>query len=118
MCVCVLSLATVAVACAPPSLVWFSLGWYLQPTLPPTSSAVFSASCKRVSKHSRPPTRPAAGQVLYDFLVCRGDYKGAARAMAAYAWRLRAEAPASSAEAVAEALRAYGEWGGGRLGTL
>ncbi len=53
------------------------------------------------------PGASPAVQVLYDFLVCRGDYRGAARAMAAYAWRLRAEAP-STAEAVAEALRAYG----------
>ncbi|EFJ43805.1 hypothetical protein VOLCADRAFT_95953, partial [Volvox carteri f. nagariensis] len=50
--------------------------------------------------------RPQPYQVLYDFLVCRGDFKGAARAMSAYAWRLRAEAP-STAAAVAEALRAY-----------
>ncbi|GLC32976.1 hypothetical protein PLESTB_000384200 [Pleodorina starrii] len=49
---------------------------------------------------------PQPYQVLYDFLVCRGDFKGAARAMAAYAWRLRAEAPSTEA-AVAEALRAY-----------
>ncbi|GFR47203.1 hypothetical protein Agub_g8883, partial [Astrephomene gubernaculifera] len=49
---------------------------------------------------------PQPYKVLYDFLVCRSDYKGAARAMAAYAWRLRAEASSSEA-AVSEALRAY-----------
>ncbi|KXZ56312.1 hypothetical protein GPECTOR_1g275 [Gonium pectorale] len=49
---------------------------------------------------------PQPYKVLYDFLVCRSDFKGAARAMAAYAWRLRAEAPGTEA-AVSEALRAY-----------
>ncbi|KAG2493301.1 hypothetical protein HYH03_008437 [Edaphochlamys debaryana] len=50
--------------------------------------------------------RPQPYRVLYDFLVCRGDFKGAARAMAAYAWRLRSEGATGEA-AVAEALRAY-----------
>ncbi|GLI65510.1 hypothetical protein VaNZ11_009059, partial [Volvox africanus] len=49
---------------------------------------------------------PQPYQVLYDFLVCRSDFKGAARAMTAYAWRLRSEA-ADTQATIAEALRAY-----------
>lgn len=53
--------------------------------------------------------RPQPYRVLFDFLVQRNELRGAARAMAAYAWRLRAEAD-STPQAVAEALQAYGEW--------
>ncbi|GIL75858.1 hypothetical protein Vretimale_5570 [Volvox reticuliferus] len=49
---------------------------------------------------------PQPYQVLYDFLVCRNDFKGAARAMTAYAWRLRSEGSDTQAT-IAEALRAY-----------
>ena len=48
--------------------------------------------------------------MLYDFLLLRSDYKSAAKAQLAYAWRLRAEG--STAGATEElALRAYGERG-------
>jgi hypothetical protein len=46
-------------------------------------------------------------RLLYDFLVSRSDMRGAARAMVAYARRLRADG-ASDHATVAEALSAYG----------
>jgi len=51
--------------------------------------------------------RGAAHAALFDFLLCWGDHRGAAAAMAGLAWRLRSEAQQSE-EALVEAESAYG----------
>ena len=59
-------------------------------------------------------TVPQPYRVLHDFLVSRSDIKGAARAMLAWARRLRGEAPPGAA---ADAMAAYGEWRACIMGT-
>ena len=51
-------------------------------------------------------------RVLYAFLVSRHEYREAAAAMMAYAWRMRTEASRTAAN-VQETLLAYGERGYG-----
>lgn len=67
---------------------------------------VCTHACARLTR--RDDATVCARRLLYDFLVSRSDMRGGARAMVAYARRLRAEGPPGPAT-VAEALAAYGE---------
>ena len=67
-------------------------------------------SLQRRAQNSDLSTSPQPYRVLHDFLVSRSDLRGAARAMLAWARRMRTEGPVGAKQDV---LAAYGEWEGG-----